>query len=259
MKIRIAVVAVVIASTLAASSAQATKKRNLVKSPGPPIVFELHTVEPEVGTEATALPGETLFVEFQGFEQQAAVMEEDFEIWDDHTVRKGEVLLGYIGNKNREIYCSPFRNRKIRLAFTQFNGWDCLLETVKVEQPKHYFDKKQVYQLEGDHGPTAGLRKPPAFHYTRVVPEPEDAAWIAEQEGFALWRKEIVYQGTAGGVLRLMYREYGEDLSEPERTQELVFDLAPEGETTTAVVQGAFLEVYSSDNTGIRYKVTRGF
>lgn len=254
--------AVLVTLLLPTPTAHATKKRNLVKSPGPPIVFEVATAEPELGTEVQALPGETLYTEFQGFEQKAAVMEEELEIWDDHTVREGEVLLGYIGNKDREIYCSPFRNRKIKLAWTQFNGWDCLIRTSTAELPTYRFDNKQVYQLEGDHGPKVGLKKKlPVFRYTRVVPEPEDAAWIAEENGFEMWRKRIVYLGTAAGVLRVAYEEYGEDLSTPTTSQELTYDLPEDldAEPLVVSIRGARLEIQEVGSRGLRYRVVQGF
>lgn len=241
-------------------SAHATKKRNLVKSPGPPIVFEVATAEPDLGTEVQALPGETLYAEFQGFEQKAAVMEEELEIWKDHTVREGEVLLGYIGNKNREIFCSPFTNRKI--LFTQVNGWDCLLRTSTAELPTYRFDTKQVYQREGDHGPKAGLKKKlPVFRYTRVVPEPEDAVWIAEENGFEMWRKKIVYLGTAAGVLRVSYEEYGEDPDMPTTSQELTYDLPDDlaAEPLLVSIRGARLEIREAGSRGLRYRVVAGF
>lgn len=40
------------------------------------------------------------------------------------------------------------------------------------------------------------------------------------------FRYELIYQGTAAGVLHLLYREYVDDLARPAFSQELVYDLS---------------------------------
>ena len=71
-------------------------------------------------------------------------------------------------------------------------------------------------------------------------------------------RLEILYQGAAGAVLRLLYREFVEDMARPAFSQELTFDLDPEGKAV-AVVKGARLVISEADNEGITYIVESGF
>jgi len=72
------------------------------------------------------------------------------------------------------------------------------------------------------------------------------------------FKRELVYQGAAGGTLRLLYREYANDLARPAFSQEATYDLSPSG-PTLATFKGAQIEVLEAGNAGIRYRVLRGF
>ena len=72
------------------------------------------------------------------------------------------------------------------------------------------------------------------------------------------WRKDLLYQGAAAGVARFTFREYGSDWTTPKFTQELAYDLSPEG-STEIVYQGARIQILSATSNSVRYKVLTSF
>jgi len=81
-----------------------------------------------------------------------------------------------------------------------------------------------------------------------------EQAEVMVGEGF---KSELVYQGVAAGVLRLLYREYSENLARAAFQQELTYTMEAEGPTEVGF-RGLRLEVLSADNSGIRYRVVTG-
>lgn len=73
----------------------------------------------------------------------------------------------------------------------------------------------------------------------------------ASSEGF---RAELVYQGAGGGVLRIGYREFVDDMARPAFSQELTYDLNPSGPTEIAF-QGLRIEVVKAGNLKMEYRV----
>ena len=66
-------------------------------------------------------------------------------------------------------------------------------------------------------------------------------------------------KGGGGGILRLTYREFtGEDLARPAFTQEVTYDLAPNGPTEIPF-KGAHITVLSAGNAAVRYTVETSF
>jgi hypothetical protein len=70
------------------------------------------------------------------------------------------------------------------------------------------------------------------------------------------FRREIVYQGKVGKELRISYREYINDMARSSFSQELNFEYS---EGTVIAVKGSRIEVIKADNTGIIYRVIKGF
>lgn len=68
------------------------------------------------------------------------------------------------------------------------------------------------------------------------------------------FRYEILYQGAAAGVLRLLYREYFADLARPAFSQELVYDLA-EGYPLEVVFKELDITVLEAGNRELSYVV----
>lgn len=68
---------------------------------------------------------------------------------------------------------------------------------------------------------------------------------------------ELLYQGLANDVVRLLYREYVENLIRPAFQQELTYTLSAEGPTEIQF-QTLKIEVTSADNNGLNYRVLHG-
>lgn len=71
------------------------------------------------------------------------------------------------------------------------------------------------------------------------------------------FRRELVYGGAGGGVLRLAYREFVGALARPAFSQEATFDLTS-GETEVTF-KGVKLRVLEVNNSTVRYVVLSGF
>jgi hypothetical protein len=69
-------------------------------------------------------------------------------------------------------------------------------------------------------------------------------------------RRELVYQGVAGGILRILYREYANDFARPAFFQESSYDYQP---GMTVGFKGVRLEVLGADGERVTFKVLRGF
>lgn len=77
-------------------------------------------------------------------------------------------------------------------------------------------------------------------------------------DDLSAWRKEILYQGASAGVARFTFREYGSDWTTPKVSQDLAYDLSPDG-STEIVYQGARIQILRANSNGVRYKVLSGF
>ncbi len=73
-------------------------------------------------------------------------------------------------------------------------------------------------------------------------------------EGF---KAELIYEGVATGVLRLLYREFSESLARPAFQQELTYTMDREGPTIVGF-RSLNIEVESAENSGIQYRVVSG-
>lgn len=71
----------------------------------------------------------------------------------------------------------------------------------------------------------------------------------ASEEGF---RSEILYLGSAAGILRLQYREFIDDMARPAFGQDLVFSVEPT--PFRIAFQDLEIEVIEVGNMGIRYR-----
>lgn len=72
--------------------------------------------------------------------------------------------------------------------------------------------------------------------------------------GPTAFKRELVYSGVSGGVVRLSYREFSGDLARPAFTQELTYDLADGDEIG---FRGARFRVLKATNVSIRYVVVK--
>ncbi len=75
------------------------------------------------------------------------------------------------------------------------------------------------------------------------------AAW-----GVDSFRRELVYAGTAGGVITVIYREYTDNYARPAFTQEFKYDLR---EGKEIGFRGARFEVLNATNTALTFRVLK--
>ena len=68
------------------------------------------------------------------------------------------------------------------------------------------------------------------------------------------FRREIIYNGVAKGVVRLAYREFKDDLARPAFSQELTYDIAEGDEVGYS---GMRIKILKATNTTIKYVVIR--
>jgi hypothetical protein len=72
------------------------------------------------------------------------------------------------------------------------------------------------------------------------------------------YKYEIVYQGLDGDVLRMLYREYVDNMARPAFQQELTYNVNPTGPTQIRF-RSVAMEVTHAQGSDITYVVTSGF
>lgn len=72
------------------------------------------------------------------------------------------------------------------------------------------------------------------------------------------YKYELLYEGIAGDVIKLAYREYTDNFARPAFQQDLSYTLRPPG-PTEITFRGVRIEVLAADNNRIRYRVVSGF
>ena len=131
-----------------------------------------------------------------------------------------------------------------------------------------YCTVEQAYTGPGGPSLVCFSGPPSLAYFTHVrVPPLKYGAWTTLEshltfetsevmlgEGFKV---ELLYQGVAGDILRLSYREFQESLARPAFQQDLTYTLSPDGPTEIHFRTLA-LDVISADNSGIRYRVKHG-
>jgi hypothetical protein len=68
------------------------------------------------------------------------------------------------------------------------------------------------------------------------------------------YRRDLLYQGISGAVIKLGYREYLDNLARPAFEQEVTYTLEAGGATEVAF-RGARLRIFGASNTAISYEV----
>ncbi len=184
---------------------------------------------PTLGTESEAGTGDLVLSEFERSESEFAKLKSDIRVSQSGKVLpKGLVLAATLRlASGRKEYC---------------RGFDTALYCLEDSDDNGSFDKVQI---GGGGRPLANISGGYLLEY-----EPVD--------DLPAWRKDLLYQGAAAGVARFTFREYGSDWTTPKVTQELTYDLSPEG-STEIVYQGARIQILSATSNGVRYKVVAGF
>ncbi|WP_375576131.1 hypothetical protein [Paracidovorax oryzae] len=93
-----------------------------------------------------------------------------------------------------------------------------------------------------------------AIWWSRDLPEPirfmRTETYIPQRESL---RRELIYLGTAGNVIRLAYREYLGDMARPAFAQEVAYDLAKL--PFEILFKSARFEVLEVGSSSLRYRV----
>ena len=171
---------------------------------------------PDLGSEASARPGEAIYANFNYDEVRVAKLTAPVQpIEYGSPWPAGTILYEMVNGK----YCFP-------------DGSKCFEDS----KERGYFKK-------------AG-RNPRTQKIIDVPYSAETVRLHASDQGF---RAELIYEGVGGGVLRLGYREFVDDMARPAFSQLITYDLAP-GEPTIIAFQELTFNVLSANNMSIRYK-----
>jgi len=184
---------------------------------------------PALNTETEVGTGDVLFTEFERSEVEFARLKSDIRVSQSgKTLPKGLILEASIRLTNgRKEYCK---------------GHDAAFYCLQDTDNDGSFDNVQI---AAGGRPLANVSGGYVLEYQPIDDLPG-------------WRKELLYQGAAGGIARFTFREYGSDWTTPKVTQDLSYDLSPEG-STEVVYQGARIQIESATNNAVRYTVLKGF
>ena len=71
-------------------------------------------------------------------------------------------------------------------------------------------------------------------------------------------KQVVLYQGVSKGVIRISFREFVNDMARPAFTQDVSYDLNPDG-TTTVAFKGLRIFVEKATSAQITYRVLKPF
>ncbi len=198
------------------------------------VVEKTRGASPEVGEEAEAVQGSAVYVELEQAYNPAARLVDPVWRKGKYLFRTGKVLRKY-ELPDGESYCGGDSRSRFICLFGRRG------------------DAGNLYYMHDQYGTARDLKEPVSYAVHNVELDAGDLSRV----GATKVRAEILYQGAAGGVLRLLYREYSNDMARPAFSQELTYDL---GELPMVVaVKGARIEVLEAGNAGIRYRILSGF
>jgi len=183
--------------------------------------------EPDLGVPAKAAPGDQIYVEYEQTETMWAKLKSDARVSESGMILpKGLLLECDIAHGSGQTDCCK--------------GYEAALYCLQDRDHNGRFDKVKIL----------GGGRP--FEYVsapyEIVYQPKD--------DLPRWRKSVVYQGVAGGVLHLTYEEISNGA--PKSTRELTFDVAKDG-PTDVVYQGLHLVFSTVDSAHVEYSVTAPF
>jgi hypothetical protein len=185
--------------------------------------------EPAVGSEATVATGEPLLSVYEQTEVEFARLKSDALVSQS----------GMILPKNMLLECDIEQGSGLTECC---KGYKAALYCLKDLDHDGKFDKVQI----------VGGGRPVEHRYvpyeTVLQPDTDQPRW----------KRELVYQGAAAGVLYLTYRQFSADWSRPDVSQDLAYDIAPSG-STDVTYKGAHIIFTSIDGNSAHYKLAAGF
>lgn len=94
------------------------------------------------------------------------------------------------------------------------------------------------------------------FDLSNAVPYSTKTTSEIEVEEQGSFRVDFIYQGLAKGVLKFSYREFSGGIARPAFTQDLTYDIAPDG-TASIGFKGMRIKVLKATNESITYVVEK--
>jgi len=212
---------------------------------GLPILEHRAGREPEIGIESHVVQGEALYAEYSYVAQMVARPEADLvakkTIVPAGTPLYASAEMGLNGDKPMTSAQAEKEHNLKRIRFVN-------------DGPDGGFFMDKLANGSFDHYKSRALPKYVKYHKDWLPVSTE----VATSFGGQTFRREIVYQGAGGGVLRLLYREFVNDMARPAFSQELTYDLNSDAPTTVAV-KDCRIKIFYAGNEGIKYEVLKGF
>jgi hypothetical protein len=216
-----------------------------------------------VGEEASAGPGDAMYFEdivirdLTRTTTRVLSVTRDAEVARGETLRPGTALQWHMpmgkavapkdAIPNLEAYCSPRHIRSasplaVSLGGSGWKAFICLQDPKKIGQFTHVFMR--------------GYKRLDRFQSVPYAEEEKVLTSVASVKNF---KAELLYQGAAGGVLRMAYREFTDDMIRASFTQDVTFQLEPDGAPTDIRFKGARMTVLEASNNEIRFKLNSPF
>lgn len=195
---------------------------------------------PALNAMSTRTVGEAIYEIFNIEERVGAILQEPFhlKVFAARAFLPSGMILPPADDGGTVVYCS---DEPVVSYGGGMKSQICLRDQVKDNR----FD-----EWKAPDGPPARvawqrIKKPVSFKFG-------DAQ--ADAGG---WRYELLYQGVAGNVVSLTYREFDGDMIRAAFQQDLTYTLASGGPTDVSF-RTTRIRIYSADNNSIRYEVLAG-
>lgn len=185
---------------------------------------------PSLGQESNVDVGSTIYIEYdyQVYKTVKILKNVTHQVAN---IPKNSVLTGMAIN-NMTVY-QPYKNYKI---------WGIILNDSdndgKFDRIRNWLGTVSFWQ---------DLNEPVEYIKIEGIP--------TESGGF---KRELVYQGLSNNTIKVLYREYINDIARPAFSQIVEYDLDEFGKCTI-VFKGARINVIEANSTSISYIVVQGF
>jgi hypothetical protein len=203
---------------------------------------------PQIGQEAHAKQGEVIYRQFDYDSLHAIRLLADVSV-DKKVLRAGDVLQGYDTGKRKDgqRFCKEVHEADSKGQ--PLTTLCCLVRAASGEPFTLTWSRRPKW--------TTGRKRDKLKGVVEYEPVAIPVPARPGVEGDSTYSYEILFQGAAGGVLRLLYREFVNDLARPSFSQELTYDYAS-GASTTVSVKEAEIAIQRAGNDGIDYVIVKG-
>lgn len=196
--------------------------------------------EPAVGIIYHASVGEVIYTEFDFVEHEGVTLINGYMkpmgLQGKFDIPAGTLLLGYSDEKGLKQFC------------TTYLAWSNILEPADIvcfsdSNNDNNFDKLKVTQMYFG-----------AWQNIEELPFKSTMSSAVRGQ-----RMELIYEGVSSdGTLKIVYREYSDNLARPAFFQEVNFALN-QNSVTNITFKGAEIEVLEANNNVISYRVKSNF